>query len=37
MIRSRYYAFGSNQLDVMSGLGKILQYLEKHHGLILPR
>lgn len=32
MVRSGYYAFGANQLDVMSGLEKILQFLEKEHG-----
>jgi hypothetical protein len=35
MVRSGYYAFGANQLDVMEGLEKILQYLEKHHGLLI--
>ncbi len=32
---SGYYAFGANQLDVMTGLNRILQYLEKHHGLVI--
>jgi hypothetical protein len=35
MVRSGYYAFGANQLDVMEGLEKILKFLEKHHGLVL--
>jgi len=35
MVRSGYYAFGANQLDVMAGMEKILQYLEKHHGLVV--
>lgn len=35
MVRSGYYAFGANQLDVMAGMEKILQYLEKHHGLVI--
>ncbi|MBW8832858.1 MAG: hypothetical protein JF606_26390 [Burkholderiales bacterium] len=35
MVRSGYYAFGANQLDVMAGLEKILWYLEKHHGLVV--
>lgn len=35
MVRGAYYAFGANQLDVMAGMEKILQYLEKHHGLIV--
>lgn len=35
MVRSGYYAFGANQLDVMAGLERILQFLEKHHGLIV--
>lgn len=36
MVKSAYYAFGANQLDVMSALEKILQHLERNHGLILP-
>ncbi|MCQ4254569.1 hypothetical protein [Stutzerimonas stutzeri] len=35
MIRSGYYAFGANQLDVMAALEKILQHLEENHGLVL--
>lgn len=35
MVRSGYYAFGANQLDVMAGVEKILQYLEKNHGLVV--
>jgi hypothetical protein len=35
MVRSGYYTFGANQLDVMAGMEKILQYLEKHHGLVV--
>ncbi|SPA38421.1 conserved hypothetical protein [Cupriavidus taiwanensis] len=30
---SGYYAFGANQLDVMSSLEEILRYLERHHDL----
>ncbi len=37
MVRSGYYAFGANQLDVMNGLEKILQLLEREHGLRFPR
>lgn len=37
MVRSAYYAFGANQLDVMSALEKILQHLEKNHGLVVNR
>lgn len=33
MVRGGYYAFGANQLDVMNGLEKILQLLERSHGL----
>lgn len=33
MVRGAYYAFGANQLDVMTGLEKILQHLEEHCGL----
>jgi hypothetical protein len=35
MIRSGYYTFGSNQLDVMAGMENILRYLERHHGLVV--
>ena len=35
MVRSGYYAFGANQLDVMAAVEKILQYLEKNHGLVV--
>lgn len=35
MLHSGYYAFGANQLDVMIGLERILQYLEKHYGLVI--
>ncbi|WKK88194.1 hypothetical protein QY917_10030 [Diaphorobacter sp. C33] len=34
-LRSGYYAFGANQLDVMSALERMLTYLEKNHGLQL--
>lgn len=34
---SGYYAFGANQLDIMTGLDDILQYLERHHGLIIKK
>lgn len=34
-LRSGYYAFGANQLDVMSGLERILQFLEKEHALTI--
>jgi hypothetical protein len=34
---SGYYAFGANQLDVMSGLDEILRYLERHHGLLIKK
>jgi hypothetical protein len=30
-----YYAFGANQLHIMRGLDKVLDYLERHHGLKL--
>ena len=36
MVRSGYYQFGANQLDVMAGLDRILQLLENRHGLTLP-
>lgn len=32
---SGYYAFGANQLDVMASLDRIVDYLERHHGLIV--
>lgn len=35
MLHSGYYAFGANQLDVMTVLERILQYLERHHGLVI--
>jgi hypothetical protein len=35
MVRSGYYQFGANQLDVMAGLERILQYLEEHYGFAL--
>lgn len=35
MVRGAYYAFGANQLDVMAGMERILQYLETHHGLVV--
>ena len=34
-LRSGYYSFGANQLDVMVALEKMLRYLEQHHGLII--
>ena len=34
-LRSGYYAFGANQLDVMSALETMLKYLEKNHDLKL--
>ncbi len=38
MLRSGHYAFGANQLDVMEGLERVLQFLEKNHGLVVePR
>jgi hypothetical protein len=30
-----YYAFGANQLHIMRGLDKVLDYLKEHHGLKL--
>jgi hypothetical protein len=36
-ILSGHYKFGSNQLDIMVGLNKILQLLEKHHNLSINR
>jgi len=35
MVRSAYYSFGANQLDVMSGLERIIQLLETNYGLDL--
>lgn len=32
---SGYYAFGANQLDVMASLDKIVDFLERHHGLVI--
>lgn len=32
---SGYYAFGANRLDVMASLDRIVDYLERHHGLIV--
>lgn len=32
-VRSGYYAFGANQLDIMSGIARILSFLEKEHDL----
>ena len=34
-VRSGYYAFGANQLDVMSGIERILSFLEEKHGLVI--
>lgn len=34
-LRSGYYSFGANQLDVMTALEKILRHLEKNHGLVI--
>ena len=34
-LRSGYYSFGANQLDVMAALEKMLLHLEMHHGLII--
>jgi hypothetical protein len=31
--KTGYYAFGANQLQIMRGLEKVLEYLEKHHEL----
>ncbi len=36
VLLSGYYAFGANQLDVMAGLNRILEHLERHYGLKLP-
>ena len=35
VLLSGYYAFGANQLDVMASLNRILDYLERHHGLVI--
>jgi hypothetical protein len=35
MVRGGYYTFGANQLDVIAAMEKILQYLERHHGLVV--
>lgn len=32
-LRSGYYSFGANQLDVMSALERMLRHLEQHHCL----
>lgn len=37
MVRGAYYAFGANQLDVMSALEKVIGHLERHHGLIVEK
>ena len=34
-LRSGYYAFGANQLDVMTALERMLRHLEKHHDLVI--
>lgn len=34
-LRSGYYAFGANQLDAITALDRILNYLEKNHGLVI--
>lgn len=34
-LRSGYYAFGANQLDVVTALDRMLKYLERHHGLVI--
>jgi hypothetical protein len=36
-LRSGYYAFGANQLDVMAALEKMLRHLEENHGLIIKK
>ena len=35
ILRSGYYAFGTNQLNVMSALDQVLTYLQKNHGLVI--
>lgn len=35
MVRSGYYAFGANQLDVMEGIEKILQLLERRYKIVV--
>lgn len=34
-LRSGYYVFGANQLDVMVALEKMLQLLEENHSLVI--
>lgn len=34
-LRSGYYSFGANQLDVMTALERMLRHLEEHHGLVI--
>lgn len=31
------YSFGANQLDVMNGLNKIIDHLERHYGLVISK
>ena len=33
LLRSGYYAFGANQLQIIRGLEKVLDLLEREHGL----
>ena len=33
MLTNGYYAFGANELHIMQGLNKVLDYLEKEYGL----
>lgn len=35
VLLSGHYAFGANQLDVMASLNRMLEYLERHHGLVI--
>lgn len=35
MLRSGYYKFGANQLDVMKALDRILTHLETNYGLVI--
>ena len=37
ILLSGYYAFGANQLDVMAGLNRIVDYLERRHGLVVGK
>jgi hypothetical protein len=37
VLLSGYYAFGANQLDVMAGLNRILEHLERHYGLVIAQ